>query len=235
LYDVFGRFEKSRAGSVGNRGVMAVIVIERRAPAGEREIQQFAAIYEASFPPEERDDTQSQLTKLHGGRKDCYLAVDGNDLLGFALVSYFTDFPAGFLEYLAVDPAARNAGTGSRILDYLRQDLASSERPDVEGIIFEVDRPEDANDDAERQLRERRIGFYQRAGAALVAGSGNYHAPSAVDDGMLYYLLMWLPVIPGAPQPTGERLRACVAAIFAEGYGLGPDNPLVRELAADFS
>lgn len=212
---------------------MAVMVIERRAPAGEREIRQLIAIYEASFVPEERDDTQSQLAKLQSGEKDCYLAVDGEQLLGFALVSYFTDFPAAFLEYLAVDPAARNGGIGSRILDYLRHDLAGRERPDVEGIIFEVDRPEDADDAAERHLRERRIGFYQRAGAVLVEGAENYHAPSAVDDGMLYYLLMWLPVIPGTPQPTGARLRAGVAAILAEGYGLGRDNPLVREVAAD--
>jgi ribosomal protein S18 acetylase RimI-like enzyme len=214
---------------------MAVIVIERRAPAGERETRQFTAIYEASFPPEERDDTESQLTKLRSGRKDCYLAVDGEDLLGFALVSHFTDFPAGYLEYLAVDPAGRNAGIGSRILDYLRLDLADGGRPSVGGIIFEVERPQDAKDHAERELRERRIGFYQRAGAVLVEGAGNYHAPSAVADEMLYFLLMWLPVIPGAPPPAGERLRAGVAAILAEGYGLGRDNPLVLELAADFN
>jgi ribosomal protein S18 acetylase RimI-like enzyme len=214
---------------------MAVIVIERRAPAGERETRQFATIYEASFPPEERDDTQSQLAKLYRGGKDCYLAVDGEWLLGLALVSQFTDFPAAYLEYLAVDPSARNAGIGRRILDYLRHDLANGGRPDVKGVIFEVERPEDAKDDAERELRERRIVFYQRAGAVLVDGAKNYHAPSAIDDGMLYYLLMWLPVIPGAQQPAGTRLRACVTAILAEGYGLGADNPLVRELVNGFS
>ena len=117
----------------------------------------------------------------------------------------------------------------------LRHDLTDGGRPDIGGIIFEVERPADAKDDAERELRERRIGFYQRAGAVLVEGAGNYHAPSAVAEEMLYYLLMWLPVIPGAPPPAGERLRACVAAVLAEGYGLGRDNPLVLELAADFS
>jgi ribosomal protein S18 acetylase RimI-like enzyme len=214
---------------------MAVIVIERRVPAGERETRQFAAIYEASFPPEERDDTQSQLTKLYREAKDCYLAVNGEYLLGLALVSHFTDFPAAYLEYLAVDPAARSAGTGSRILDYVRHDLANGGRPDVKGIIFEVERPEDAKDNAERELRERRIGFYQRAGAVLVDGASNYHAPSAIGDDMLYYLLMWLPVIPGAQQPAGARLSACVTAILAEGYGLGAGNPLVRELVNGLS
>ncbi len=34
---------------------MAVIVIERSAPADDRETRQFAAIYEASFPPEQRE------------------------------------------------------------------------------------------------------------------------------------------------------------------------------------
>jgi ribosomal protein S18 acetylase RimI-like enzyme len=214
---------------------MTVIAIERRIPAGEREARQFVAIFEASFPPEERDDGQSELTKLSGGTKICYLAVDGDDLRGLAIISHFTDFPAAFLEYLAVDPVARNAGIGSRILDYLCRDLANGGRPDVEGIIFEVERPEDVNDGAERELRERRIGFYQRAGAALVRGAGNYHAPDSTGDGMLHYALVWLPVIPGTPQPTGPRLRAAVTAILAEGYGLGRDNPLVRELVADSS
>jgi hypothetical protein len=40
---------------------MAVIVIERSAPAGERETRQFAPIDEASFPPE-----QCILTEGHG-------------------------------------------------------------------------------------------------------------------------------------------------------------------------
>jgi ribosomal protein S18 acetylase RimI-like enzyme len=218
---------------VGYRGVTTVIVIERRAPAGERETRQFTAIYEASFPPEERDDTQWQLAKLHDGTKDCYLAVDGDYLAGFAIVSQFTDFPAVYLEYLAVDPAARNAGIGRGILDQLRHDWSNGERPDVKGIIFEVERPEDARDDPERELRERRIGFYQRAGAALVDGASNYHAPANTDQGTLHYLLMWLPVVPGAPTPTGARLRTCVTALLAEGYGLGQGNPLVRELVTD--
>ena len=165
------------------------------------------------------------------GSRDCYLAADGDELQGLAVVLPLHGCPAGFLEYLAVAPAARNAGIGARILAYLRE-LTGTAQPGIEGIIFEVDRPEDATDSSERDLRERRIGFYQRNGAALLEAGRNYRAPASEGDGTLAYLLMWLPVTPGSEPPAGARLKAYVTAMFIQSYELGGDTALVRELVA---
>jgi ribosomal protein S18 acetylase RimI-like enzyme len=165
------------------------------------------------------------------GTRDCYLAADGDELQGLAAVLPLHGCPAVFLEYLAVAPAARNAGIGARILGYLRE-LTGTARPGTEGVIFEVDRPEDATDSAERDLRERRIGFYQRNGAAVLEAGRNYRAPASEGGGTLAYLLMWLPVAPGALPPAGARLKAYVTAMFTQSYELSEDTALVHELVA---
>jgi GNAT superfamily N-acetyltransferase len=202
--------------------------VEHRGPAGEREIRQFCEIYEASFHAGERDETAVLLDRVLSGKRECYLAVAGEQVLGLAVVLPLAGYPVAFLEYLAVAPGARNAGIGSRILACLRPGLTQIMESGVDGIIFEVDQPEGAEDSGERELRRRRIAFYQRNGAAVVDGARDYRAP--VDDGTLAYLLMWLPVASGAPQPAGSYLKGCVTAIFTQSYELGEDTPLVREL-----
>jgi GNAT superfamily N-acetyltransferase len=167
------------------------------------------------------------LAGVGDGTLNCYLAVDGERILGLAVVLLLSGYPVAFLEYLAVDPAARNTGVGSRILDCLRRDLAGPTA--VSGIIFEVDPPDVAKDDGERELRERRIGFYNRNGAVIVDEARRYRAP-APDEGItLPYLLMWLPVSSDGA-PTGARLKAYVNAIFTQGYGLADGSALAREL-----
>jgi GNAT superfamily N-acetyltransferase len=171
------------------------------------------------------------LASVLDGSRDCYLAADGDQLLGLAVVLPLHGCPVAFLEYLAVAPTARNAGIGARILAYLRQ-LSGTAQPGIDGIIFEVDRPQDGTDRGERSLRERRIGFYQRNGAALLEAGKNYRAPALEGDGTLAYLLMWLPVAPGALPPAGARLKAYVRAMFTQSYELGEGTALVAELVA---
>jgi GNAT superfamily N-acetyltransferase len=207
-----------------------VVSVEHRGPIGEREARQFCQIYEASFPAGERNDTAGLLSKVLAGTRDCCLAVDDGQLLGFAVVLPLAGYPVAFLEYLAVAPEARNAGIGSRILIRMRQGLADTVKSNIEGVLFEVDRPEDA-DGSQRELRRRRIAFYQRHGAVIVHDATEYRAPVPV-GGTLPYFLMWLAVAQGAPPPAGAYLKDCVTAIYDQSYELGSDTPLVRELIA---
>jgi GNAT superfamily N-acetyltransferase len=207
-----------------------VVRVEQRRPIGEREAREFCQIYEASFPAGERDDTAAFLSRALAGARDCYLAVDAGELLGFAVVLPLAAYPVAFLEYLAVAPEARNAGIGGCILTRMRQRLAETVNPKFEGVLFEVDQPEDA-DGSERELRRRRIAFYQRHGATIVDGATEYRAPVPA-GGTLPYFLMWLPVAPGASPPAGSYLKGCVTAIYAQSYELRDDAPLVRELIA---
>ena len=210
-----------------------MISVERRGPVGELETRRFREIYEESFIAGERDDTTVLLTRVLTGERDCYLAVAGAQLLGLAVVRPLTGYPAAFLEYLAVATEARSAGIGSRILTRMRQGVADTAEATAAGLLFEVDPPEAADSGSERELRWRRIAFYQRNGAVIVDDAPNYRAPVAVGEGTLPYLLMWLPAALGGPAPAGPYLKDCVTAIFIQSYELPADAPLVRKLIAD--
>lgn len=209
-----------------------MIGVERRGPVGELETRRFCEIYEESFIPGERDDTAVLLARVLSGERDCYLAVDAEHLLGLSVVLPLEGYPIAFLEYLAVATEARNAGIGGRIIACMRQGLADAAKSAAAGVLFEVDPPEDADRGSERELRRRRIAFYQRNGAVIVEGALNYHAPVMVGDGTLPYLLMWLPAVPGTSAPAGSYLKDCVTAIFVQSYELPEDTPLVRRLVA---
>ncbi len=104
----------------------------------------------------------------------------------------------------------------------------------VRGIIFEVESVEGA-EGAERDLRRRRIDFYQRNGAAIVDCAPLYRAPATNSGATLPFTLMWLPVRGAPPRVAGDLLRGCVEAILAQSYGLDPSSPIVRQVLGDLA
>lgn len=203
------------------------IAIQPGEAIGPEAARQFRAIYEASFPPAERDDPISLLASIASGERTCHLAVDEADVVGFAVALPLKDVPAFFLEYLAVEPTNRNQGIGQLLLHHVRSRLAEHDGK-IAGAIFEVERPEDAIVE-EQDLRRRRIGFYLRNGAFVVGCADRYRAPRLDDHGTLAFQLMWLPVVGNTSSaPKGELLRRCVSAILTQSYGLDATDPLVR-------
>jgi GNAT superfamily N-acetyltransferase len=191
----------------------------------------FAAIYEESFPPSEREDTGELLASLDGGTRRCWLAwVDGVPV-GLAVVFRLEGPPVEFLEYFAVSRDRRSRGLGASMLTRLRPELEGAE-----AVLFEVERPQDATG-AEREIRERRIAFYLRNGAAIVECAPNYRAPDLEDDTKTVpFTLMWLPLAEGAPPaPAGSLLRRSVVAVLTQSYGLDSADPLVDAVADDLA
>lgn len=181
----------------------------------------FSAIYEASFPADERDDTDALVAGIEDGELDCHALRSGDDLVGLAITLDMEAAPIRYLEYLAVAPELRGGGGGGQLFDALVED---ARRGGWLGVAFEVDRPEDAFG-AERTIRRRRIAFYERHGAVVVPCAPRFRAPASVAKGMLAYTLMWL----GDGPLAGELLARCVRGILVEGYGLAADDPLVGE------
>jgi GNAT superfamily N-acetyltransferase len=199
--------------------------IERRRSLDPLTAARFAAIYEESFPAGERDDTSSLLASIAAGERVCDLAVDGAELLGFAVTLALEDVDVVLLEYLAVDRTLRNGGVGRRLLEHLRAQLS------VPGMLLEVEPPEDATG-ADAELRRRRIGFYERNGAVVIEGAAGYRAPRSDAAGAYSYVLMWLGISEPAP-PQGAYLADCVSAVLTQSYGLDVADPLVRSVVAE--
>jgi ribosomal protein S18 acetylase RimI-like enzyme len=211
------------------------LTVERLERLEPDDAARFAAIYEESFPPSERDDTADLIASVEAGERLCYLARLDGAIIGLAVALALEGARAVFLEYLAVDANERNAGLGGAVLTHLRTHLGA----DAGGaplMLFEVEPPDEA-EGAERTLRERRIGFYERHGATVVECAPRYRAPNLEreQETVPFTLLAIRLTAEGPASLSGPELRDCIFAILTESYGLGSDDPLVKDVVDDLA
>lgn len=184
------------------------------APLPQELVIQVWAIAEDSFPPEEREPCQAFLEPIENGRSTLYIVGQQEKVVGFTKLTHLDQSPIYFMEYLAVARQYRNQSIGSQIIAYLRKDLQG--QPDA-GMLLEVEPPL-AAEGPQRQLRERRIRFYQRHGAARILDHDAYRMPSTIDAGSLWMYLMWLPTREGGLPPANLSLRDLINLLFREAY-----------------
>lgn len=177
-------------------------------------VKQVWTIAEDSFPPEEREPCLAFLEPIENGRSTLYIARQEEKMVGFTKLTHLGRSAIYFMEYLAVDRKFRNRSIGSTIIAFLRQDLQG--QPNA-GMLLEVEPPQMA-EGQERQLRERRIRFYQRHGAARILDHDAYRMPSTIDEGSLWMHLMWLPFRAGDLPPANLSLKGLLNLLFQESY-----------------
>jgi GNAT superfamily N-acetyltransferase len=204
--------------------------IERARRLGDADRARFTRIFEEGFRPEEREPADELLRSIEAEGRDCYLLRADDQVAALAVLLRLRSGEADVLEYLVVDAPLRGRGLGGRLLCHLRSELTRTS-PASRGVVLEVEDPDGA-EGTERELRRRRIAFYERCGAELVACAPDYRAPNLAGPGGVRYLLMWLPHGGTEAVPRGDFLRRCVHGILTESYGLDEREPLVREVLA---
>jgi ribosomal protein S18 acetylase RimI-like enzyme len=128
-------------------------------------------LYETAFPAHERILIAHILRSLQPLGSDdnarlLALLDDAGQLAGLIMFQLYPQMDIGFLYYLATRPELRGQGQGAAFY----QKAVDSLFREVSWLVFEVEKPELAEDEAHRQLAERRIRFYQRQGARLLQG-----------------------------------------------------------------
>lgn len=118
-----------------------------------QEFDSIWAIMETSFPVDERRPVAMQRDVWSNSRFHCYVLEEDGQILGFMTIWQFEGWAYG--EHLAVNPALRNQGLGSRILQQVLQQI---EGP----LCLEVEPPD-------TDMARRRIDFYKRNGFFLNA------------------------------------------------------------------
>lgn len=193
--------------------------------------QNVVAIYENAFPEEERDPVDEIAASLHGSDDTEVVhlraLVEQNEVMGFTYFSTYPDYYLGFLKFIAVRADLRGRGYGPVLLqDAIRQvradGICTMGWPYL-GLVFEVERPEAAENAHERQLRERRIHFYQRNGATMIKGIDFIAPPITPQQPSIPFHLMVLKAVPKYGMRWWLR-QSAVKAILVKGYGEEMDS-----------
>ena len=119
----------------------------------EKDFDKVYQIMEESFPPDERRTYQEQKALLSNSKYSIYVLPDDEtkEIKAFLAVWQFDD--VAFIEHFAVNPAYRNRGLGSQILQEIKNFLSCM-------ICLEVELPD-------CEIAKRRIEFYKRNGFFL--------------------------------------------------------------------
>lgn len=127
-------------------------------------MEEFSGLYarmERDFPRNERPGRLQLKGLLDRGACHALGLYRDGAFAGYAL--YARQGPDILITFLAIEPEMRGAGCGSALLN-----LLSERFQDAACLILEVEHPNFAQDEAERQTRLRRIAFYERAGFRLM-------------------------------------------------------------------
>jgi len=194
------------------------------------------AIYEQAFPESERDSVEHIAAALKNVDPETAVShfralVDEGAVVGFTYFSSYKEYYLGYLKFIAVRAELRGKRYGPILLkDALRQLRADGRRATgwpYLGLVLEVERPETAENEEDRALRERRIRFYQRNSAVMIENLDYVAPPVAPGQPSLPFHLMVLRAVPKYGMQRWLRPTA-IAALLVEGYGEDPDSWFVR-------
>lgn len=108
----------------------------------------------------------SMIEKLmDSGCYECcgFYEKESGELCAYAFMLADSDTNMLLLDYFAVCEEVRGKGYGSAALSLLKEDYIK-----WGGMIFEVEDDDTADTDEEKQIRQRRIAFYERNGVVMM-------------------------------------------------------------------
>jgi GNAT superfamily N-acetyltransferase len=212
----------------GVRKPVAELVVKTISALRREQITRVQLIYETAFVPDLRVPF-SELTEP-GGDDRAFVALDGPEPVGFSALRLLGSAQWSFLRYFAVARQRRRQGIGRRFWRLLNRSLAEEAWPTR--IVFEVEDPDEAADDApERVIRQRRVDFWTACGARLLPASG-YVLPDYTGCGTTEPMLLMAATSATTPPIEGDQLRSLILAIYADRYGLSATDPLVIDAIA---
>ncbi len=201
--------------------------VVRPAQPSEAVLLQVKAIYLESFPPDELEPFEGIVHDVVAGRALLYVADRSDEIVGFALTLPLRMRATAYLAYLAVRRDLRGQGVGAHLFRFVLEEPARS--GGTTALLWEVERPIEGA--PPEDPRRRRIAFYQREGGILLDAVGGYRMLRTAGVGTIPAQLMWATAIVRPPLTLSE-VRQCILEVYRVKYGLGLNDPLVREVLA---
>ncbi|HEX5071124.1 MAG TPA: GNAT family N-acetyltransferase [Vicinamibacterales bacterium] len=177
----------------------------------------FWRIYNDAFPASERDPRAVVLATAAAGTGFVLRARRDDTTIGLLVANVLRDPAVIFVVYLAVDPHWRSQRVGSALLASAetfgtRHIVAAGGA--MQGLVWEIDDPARADDEAERAIRLRRRRFFERAGGQAL--DVPYLQPPIDGHSVVAMQLMHKPGAGGRMTTAASRL---VQAIYDQKYG----------------
>lgn len=110
------------------------------------------------FPKNERKSLAIIESAIQKGNYRCYGFIEESHILAYAF--FVTIDNLFLLDYFAVDETRRGTGIDGKFLPALCETVL----PDAEVAVLEVEDPDEAQSNADREKRERRFRFYRNNG-----------------------------------------------------------------------
>jgi GNAT superfamily N-acetyltransferase len=175
------------------------------------------ALYEEAFPAQERISIAWICRKLSSDKTQLWGGYVAQELVAIAMVDFLPESEAMLLGYLATASHLRNQKLGSRLLEHvIGLAMAQSQL-----LILELEHP-DLGDD--RELRRRRVSFYQRFGAKLLKDIV-YLLPAL--DGHTQTEMVLMVVDPQhRRQLPSSFVRQLVRELYTRIYRQDPGDPI---------
>ena len=177
-------------------------------------VAQIEAIYDKSFPREERKPffyIENALQRDHYHVFVMRRTSEQKEIIAFSLMPSLRTSNAMYIEYYAVASELRGQGIGSVLF---RELVAYLKEKGSTAIVWEVDPPKQVGDD-----NTRRIVFYERLGAHVIEGVPHYGMPNYFKGhDIIPFKLMWISLRDERSQPTKAELITFIRDIYETEY-----------------
>lgn len=187
-------------------------------------------IYHEAFPVAQRVEDSALLRLVPRGSHEpggwvFHLAERMPETVGFATGLHVSPLGLAYIAYLAVAPTWRGRGVGTALFRSLLDAWKQARPRPPHWLFLEVERPELARDEVEREQQMRRMRFYERLGCRFI--HADFQAPP-LGPGLpvVPYWILMLPIQDADLGPAA--IRTALADLYREVYSLDEDHPLVR-------
>lgn len=199
------------------------IVSRRIIKPTDTELEQLKNIYEANFPASERKPFQMLVDGIEDQSYICMVGSSQDDPANIAAIAFLMPLPGVttiFLEYIAVSAMYQGQGIGSQMfglmVDYFKAENIA------DALIWEV---EPSESDDPNHATNKRIRFYEKLGARIIALSEVYAMPNFEDlaTGFVSLRLMQVPI---SEQPDKATVHGVIKSIYDTAY---PNHMTLRD------
>ena len=108
------------------------------------------------FPKSERPNLEGFRKRMLKYNEETFIYEEEGVERGYCIIDQIQDYV--LVAFLAVYEGNRGKGTGTKILKKLEEQYSNKK-----GILLEVEDPDFAKNENEKNIQERRISFYERA------------------------------------------------------------------------